>query len=59
MLKFYEFMKNTKFQTVSGKITWSHYCELLSINSIDKVNHYIKIVEDENLSIKKRIMEIY
>ena len=53
MLKFYGFMKNTKFQTLSGKLTWSHYCELLSIDSIDKVNYYIKIVEDENLTVRK------
>ena len=53
MLKFYGFMKNTKFQTLSGKLTWSHYCELLSIDSIDKVNYYIKIVEDENLSVRE------
>ena len=53
MLKFYGFMKNTKFQTLSGKLTWSHYCELLSIDSIDKVNYYIKIVEEENLSVRE------
>mgnify|MGYP004516519979 FL=1 len=53
MLKFYGFMKNTKFQTLSGKLTWSHYCELLSIDSIDKVNYYIKIVEDENLTVRE------
>ena len=62
MLKFYGFMKNTKFQTLSGKLTWSHYCELLSIDSIDKVNYYIKIVEDENLTVRElreKIMKIY
>ena len=62
MLKFYGFMKNTKFQTLSGKLIWSHYCELLSIDSIDKVNYYIKIVEDENLTVRElreKIMKIY
>ena len=53
MLKFYEFVKNEKFQTVSGKLTWSHYCELLSINSIDKINYYIKIIEEQNLSVRE------
>ena len=62
MLKFYVFMKNTKFQTLSGKLTWSHYCELLSINSIDKINYYIKITEEQNLSVRElgqKIIKIY
>ena len=53
MLNFYEFTKNIKFQTLSGKLTWSHYCELLSINSIDKINYYIKISEEQNLSVRE------
>ena len=58
MLKFYEFVKNVKFQTLSGKLTWSHYCGLLSINSIDKINYYIKITEEENLSVRE-LRQIY
>ena len=27
-----------KFQTLSGKLSWSHYCELLSIENIDERN---------------------
>ena len=53
MLKFYGFMENTKFQTLSGKLTWSHYCELLSVNSIDKINYYIKMTEEQNLSVRE------
>ena len=53
MLNFYEFTKNIKFQTLSGKLTWSHYCELLSINSIDKINYYIKTSEEQNLSVRE------
>ena len=30
MKKFY--LKYQKFQTVSGKLSWSHYCEILSIS---------------------------
>ena len=30
MRKFY--LKYQKFQTVSGKLSWSHYCEILSIS---------------------------
>lgn len=29
-----------KFQTVSGKLSWSHYCELLSISDSDKRSFY-------------------
>lgn len=31
-----------KFQTVSGKLSWSHYCELLSISDPDKRAFYEK-----------------
>lgn len=30
------------FQTVSGKLTWSHYCELLSLSDEDKRSFYEK-----------------
>ncbi len=31
-----------KFQTLSGKLTWSHYCELLSITDANKRSFYEK-----------------
>ena len=31
-----------KFQTVSGKLSWSHYCELLLISEDDKRSFYEK-----------------
>lgn len=31
-----------KIQTLSGKLSWSHYCELLSISDYDKRNFYEK-----------------
>ena len=31
-----------KFQTVSGKLSWSHYCELLLISENDKRSFYEK-----------------
>lgn len=30
------------FQTLSGKLSWSHYCELLSISDVDKRTFYEK-----------------
>lgn len=40
MRKFY--ITYPKFQTVSGKLSWSHYCELLSIENEDERNFYEK-----------------
>lgn len=48
MKLFYE-----KLQTVSAKLSWSHYTELLSIDDINKINYYIKITEDQNLSVRE------
>ncbi len=36
MRKFY--ITYPKFQTVSGKLSWSHYCELLSIENEEERN---------------------
>lgn len=33
-----------KCQTVSGKLSWSHYCELLSISDDSKRSFYNKIL---------------
>ena len=32
-----------KFQTVSGKLSWSHYCELLGISDSDRRSFYEKV----------------
>lgn len=36
------YMHHKKFQTVSGKLSWSHYCELLTISDQDKRSFYEK-----------------
>ena len=51
MLRFY--VLNRKMQTVSAQLSWSHYCELISLNNINKINYYVKIAEEENLSVRK------
>ena len=51
MLKFYELKE--KMQTVSAQLSWSHYCELLSFENIDKINYYIKITKSNNLSVRQ------
>ena len=51
MLKFYEL--NEKVQTVSAQLSWSHYCELLSFENTDKINYYIELVKNNNLSVRQ------
>ena len=51
MLKFYELEE--KVQTLSAQLSWSHYCELLPINSIDKITYYLNICEEQNLSVRE------
>ena len=51
MLKLFELIE--KVQTVSAQLTWSHYCELLAIEDTNKINYYIKISEQQNLSVRE------
>ena len=37
MLRFYELRE--KMQTVSAQLSWSHYCELLSLHTIEEINY--------------------
>ena len=40
-------------QTVSVKLSWSHYCELLSISDADKRSFYEKEAENSNWSVRE------
>jgi hypothetical protein len=40
-----------KFSTLSRKLTWSHYSELLVLNNYNEINYYIYVSENQNLSI--------
>lgn len=51
MKKFYILAQ--KLATVSPNLSYSHYVELLPYEDINKVNYYIRIVEEQNLSIRK------
>ena len=42
-----------KFQTLSGKLSWSHYCELLSIENVDERNFYEKECVNSNWSVRE------
>ena len=41
---------------LAHQLTWSHYCELLSIKDINEINYYISISEKQNLS-KRQLRE--
>ena len=54
MRQFYLLSK--KVATVSqqfNNLTWSHICELLSLNSTNMINYYIYIVNKFNLSVRE------
>lgn len=51
MRQFYN--ASQKWQTVSAKLSWSHYCELMWINDDNKINYYINLTIDNNLSVRE------
>ena len=53
MQKYYNYLINQKVPTVSAKLTWSHFDELLKFNDNNKINYYIKISEKQNLSVRE------
>ena len=42
-----------KLATVSQQLTYGHYVELLTYTDLNKVKYYIKIIEEQNLSIRQ------
>ena len=42
-----------KVPTLSGKLTWSHWYEILPIKDIDKIKYYINISEKQNLGVRE------
>ena len=50
MRKLYLFQKG---QPLAAQLSWSHYIILFSINDINKINYYIHITIEENLSYRK------
>ena len=47
------FLLLEKLATVSQQLSYGHYVELLPYDDINKVKYYIKITEEQNLSIRK------
>ena len=53
MLKYYNFISTQKLPTLSAKLSWSHYDEILRFDDINKILYYINISEQQNLSIRQ------
>ena len=51
MRKFYKLIE--KVATLSPKLSYSHYVELLPFDNLNKIQYYIKIIEEQNLSIRQ------
>ena len=41
-----------KVPTMSGKLTWSHWYEMLSINDIDKITYYVYQCEINHIDVR-------
>ena len=48
--QFYFIME--KVPTLSGKLTWSHWYEMLSINDIDKISYYVHQCEINHIDVR-------
>lgn len=53
MIKFYNYMINQKVPTVSAKLSWSHYDEILKLKNDTEINYYINICNQQNLSVRE------
>jgi predicted nuclease of restriction endonuclease-like (RecB) superfamily len=47
------YLQFPKIQTLSGKLSWSHYCEILKADSDLEISFYIKQCETENWSVRE------
>ena len=56
MRKFYLFCE--KGHAVSDQLTWTHYRQMLFIDDVNKINYYIKISIQQNLSTRKLNLKI-
>ena len=45
------YSKRNLWLMLSAQLSWSHYCELLTLKSIDEIDYYIMISEKQNLSV--------
>ena len=53
MRQFYLILRKQNWQTMSAKLTWSHYVEIIWLKDVDKINYYIKISSIQSLSVRE------
>ena len=53
MLKYYNFISSGKLPTMSAKLSWSHYDEILRFDDVNKVLYYINVSEKQSLSVRQ------
>lgn len=53
MLKYYNFAYEENLPTLSAKLSWSHYDEILRFDDINEITFYIRISEQQNLSVRQ------
>ena len=53
IIKYFNYMNKQKVPTVSAKLSWSHYDELLKLTDENIIHYYIKISEEQNLSVRE------
>ena len=53
MLKYNNFVSEEKLPTLSAKLSWSHYDEILKFDDVNKIAYYIKISEQQSLSVRQ------
>ena len=53
MRQFYVVFNNEIWSTMSTKLTWSHYVQLLPLKDVKEINYYINITEEYNLGVRE------
>ena len=53
MKQLYLLFKKQKWSTVSTKLSWSHYSELLSIKNDDKLSYYLNLSIIQNIGVRE------
>ena len=53
MRQLYLLFKRQKWSTVSTKLSWSHYSELLSIKNDDKLSYYLNLSVIQNIGVRE------
>ena len=51
--QFYLVFNNEIWSALPTELTWSHYCELLSLKDINEINYYIDIAINQNLAYRE------